>query len=195
MHVVARLRHFVVSHVCEVEGCAVTMTTLRNGVDVSATLQVLDVFLRAEHRSDVKTIVGQVIALENIRPLLAYRIEFAFGGRDEVRHGVGEGVHDIVIVRLDFNQLFAHGGCVGTVLGRTRQADSGSYRMLLHLQVVEFQFVTEGATGIRYQMIFLNRFRRFFRSAAFPERDKHKRKKGQGGKHPQRLLIPVIFLF
>ena len=58
VHVIARARNLIITHVREVEGRAVTMTALRDGVDVSAALQVLNIFLRAQHGGDIKTIMG-----------------------------------------------------------------------------------------------------------------------------------------
>ena len=61
VHVVARARNLIISHVREVEGCAVTMATLCDGIDVSAFLKVFDIFLRPQHRGDVKPIVWEVV--------------------------------------------------------------------------------------------------------------------------------------
>ena len=63
MHLIARLRHLVVSHVRQVERRAVAMAGLRDGIDVSAALQVFDIFLRAQHRRHVETIMRQVVTL------------------------------------------------------------------------------------------------------------------------------------
>ena len=61
VHVIARARNLIISHVREVESCAVTMATLRDGIDVSVALQVFDIFLRPQHRGDVKPIVWEVV--------------------------------------------------------------------------------------------------------------------------------------
>lgn len=58
VHEIARARNLIITHVREVEGRAVTMTALRDGVDVSAALQVPDIFLRTQHGGDIKTIMG-----------------------------------------------------------------------------------------------------------------------------------------
>ena len=62
MHVRTRLRYLIISHVREVEGCAVAMAGPGDGVDVSAPLQVFDVLLRTEHGSHVEPIMRQVVA-------------------------------------------------------------------------------------------------------------------------------------
>ena len=61
VHVIARARNLIISHVREVKRRAIAMTTLRDGIDVSAALQVFDIFLRPQHRGDVKPIVGEVV--------------------------------------------------------------------------------------------------------------------------------------
>lgn len=61
VHVIARARYLIISHVREIEGGAVAMTALRDGIDVSAALQVFDIFLRPQHRGDVKPIVWEVV--------------------------------------------------------------------------------------------------------------------------------------
>ena len=38
MHVIARARHLIVTHVREIEGSTVTMTRLRDGIDITASL-------------------------------------------------------------------------------------------------------------------------------------------------------------
>ncbi len=45
VHVIARARYLIISHVREIEGGAVAMTALRDGIDVSAALQVFDILL------------------------------------------------------------------------------------------------------------------------------------------------------
>ena len=62
VHVVARARYLIISYVREVKSGAVAMTTLRDGVDVSAALQVFDIFLRTQHGGDIEPIVGQVVS-------------------------------------------------------------------------------------------------------------------------------------
>ena len=47
VHVHMRARNLIISHIREVEGCAIAVTGLRDGVDVSAALEVLDIFLGA----------------------------------------------------------------------------------------------------------------------------------------------------
>lgn len=108
MHVIACLRYFGVAHIREIERRAVAMTTLGDRVDISASLQVFDILLCTQYRRHIKAIVGQVIALEDVRPFFTDRVQFALGARDEVWHGVGKAVNDIVVVRLNLHQLFAH---------------------------------------------------------------------------------------
>ena len=61
MHVHVCARHLMITHIREVKSCAVAMTALCHGVDVSAALQELDILLRAQNRSDIELIVRQVI--------------------------------------------------------------------------------------------------------------------------------------
>ena len=62
MHVIARARYLIISHIREVKGGAVAMTALRDRIDVSAASQVLDVLLRTQYGSDVEPVVRQVVA-------------------------------------------------------------------------------------------------------------------------------------
>ena len=58
VHVHARGRYFIISHVREVKGGAVTMTGLCGGVDVPATLEETDVLLGSQNGCDIETVVG-----------------------------------------------------------------------------------------------------------------------------------------
>ena len=109
VHVIARARYLIISHIREIEGRAVTMTALRDGIDIAAALEEPDVFLRTQHTRYIESVMRQVIATEYIRPLHSDCIQFAFGGRYQIRHGMREAVHNIVLICLDFNETFAHG--------------------------------------------------------------------------------------
>ena len=161
VHVVACARHLVIPHVREVKRRAVAVTGLRDRIDVAAALQVLDVLLRAEHGGDVEPVMRQAVALQYIRPLFAYRVQFALGAGDEVRHGVRQVIDDIVLVRLDLHQPAAHRCGIGTVFGRTRQTDLGSHSVLLGMQVVELDLIIERPAGIANQVAVLDLLFRF----------------------------------
>ena len=148
VHIIARARHLIIAHVREVEGCAVTMTAPGDGINIAATLEVLDVFLRTQHGCDIKAVMGQVIAAQYIRPLGSDSIEFAFGGRDEVGHGMGQIIDDIIIACLDLDEALAHGSGIGSVLGWSRQTDSDRGFMLFGLQVVELDPVVERTSRV-----------------------------------------------
>lgn len=62
VHVRMRARYFIISHIREVKRRAVAMAGLRDGIDVSASLQIFDILLCTEHRSDIETIVRQSVA-------------------------------------------------------------------------------------------------------------------------------------
>ena len=153
VHVIARARNLIISHVREIEGRAVTMTTLRDGVNVSAPLQVLDIFLRTQYGGDIETVMGQAVALQYIRPFGADGIQLALGGGDEIGNGVAETINDIVIVRLDLHETLAHRCGILPVLRRTWQTDTTRYVMLLRLQIVEFDFIAECPPGISHKVI------------------------------------------
>lgn len=159
VHIIARARHLIIAHVREVEGCAVAMTALRDRIDIAATLEVPDVFLRTQHGCHIKTVMGQVIAAQYIRPLRSDSIEFAFGGRDEVGHGMGQIIDDIVFAGLDLDEAAVHRSGIGSVLGWSRQTDSDRSFMLLGLQVVELDPVVEGAPRVLDEVALLNRKR------------------------------------
>ena len=61
---------------------------------------------------------------------------------------MGQTIYDIILVGLNLHQLMAHLCRVLPVLGRTRQADTRSYFVLLRLQVVELRLVAECPAGI-----------------------------------------------
>ena len=62
VHVHMRARYFIITHIREVEGRTVTMAGLRDGVDVSAALQLFYIFLRAQHRSHIEAVMRQAVA-------------------------------------------------------------------------------------------------------------------------------------
>ena len=62
VHKIARNGYFVISHIRKVKGRTEAMTTLRDGIDVSASLEELDIFLRTENRGNVKPVMRQVVA-------------------------------------------------------------------------------------------------------------------------------------
>ena len=104
VHVVAGTCHLVEVEIRQVECGAVAMAALRHGVDVPATLQLTNVLLRTQDRRHAKAVVRQVVAAEYIRPLLTYGIQFAFGRRDEVGHGVRQIVHHVIVAGFDLHQ-------------------------------------------------------------------------------------------
>ena len=79
VHVHARVRYLIISHVREVEGRAVAMAGLGDGIDIAASLKLPYVFLRAEHGSDIEAVVRQAVSGEDVRPFVTYRIQLAFG--------------------------------------------------------------------------------------------------------------------
>ena len=159
VHIIDRARHLIIAHVREVEGCAVAMTALGDGINIAATLQVPDVFLRTQHGCDIKAVMRQVIAAQYIRPLGSDSIEFAFGGRDEEGHGMGQIIDDIVFAGLDLDEVLAHGSGIGSVLGWSRQTDSDRSFVLFGLQVVELDPVVEGAPRVLDEVALHNRKR------------------------------------
>ena len=154
VHVHMRARYLIITHVREIEGRAVTMAGLGDGVDVSAALQVLDIFLRAEHRCHVEPVMRQVIPTEDIRPLGADSIQLALGGRDEVRHGMRQTIDDIVVVGLDLHQLLAHRGGVGSVFRRTRQPYPAGHVVLTRLEIIELQLIAERPSWVPNEGVF-----------------------------------------
>ena len=98
MHVIARARYLIITHIREVESRAVTMAGLRDRIDVSA-LQVFDVLLGAEYGSDVKaavfgSLVGESEA--NIRKALSITETIApcLLWIDEIEKAVSSGDRD-----------------------------------------------------------------------------------------------------
>lgn len=79
VHIIACARNLIETHIREIKSGAVTVTGLRDGVDVSAALQVLDILLRTEYGSDVKTVMRQTVPRQYICPLGADRVQFALG--------------------------------------------------------------------------------------------------------------------
>ena len=49
MHIIARARYFLITHIREIKSGTVTMTALRSGIDIPAALQVFDVLLGAQN--------------------------------------------------------------------------------------------------------------------------------------------------
>ena len=154
VHIIARLCYLVVAHVSEIEGGTVAMTRVRDGVDVSAALQVLYVLFGTQYGGDIEAIMREVIAFEDVGPLVTDRVQFAFGRGDEIGDGVGQTIHDIIVIGLDFNETFPHRCGIGSVLGRSGQANPGSDVVLLGLEVVEFDLVAERPSGIGDEVIF-----------------------------------------
>jgi len=62
-HVIACARNFIIAQVREVKRSAVTMAGLRSRINIAAPLQIFDIFLCAQNRGDIETIMRQVIAL------------------------------------------------------------------------------------------------------------------------------------
>ena len=148
MHIIAGTCDLVETHIGEIEGCTITMAALRYGVDVSTTLEVLDILLCAQNRRDIKPIVREVVAAEYIRPLFSDSIEFAFGRRNEEGYGMCETVDDIIAVGMNLNQSCTHGCGIFAVLRRSRESYTRGYGMLPALQVVELGFIVECSSGI-----------------------------------------------
>ncbi len=154
VHVVACTRNLVVAEVCQIERRAVAVAALRNGVDVSAALQLAYILLCAQNRCHTKPVMRQIVALQYIRPLVAYCVQFALGGWYEIWHGVRQFVHHVVVTRPDFHQLLAHLRCVSAVLGRALQTYTARHSVLPLLQVVELLFVIESTSGIGNHVVF-----------------------------------------
>ena len=106
------------------------MAGLRDGIDVTAALQLPYIFLSAQHGRDVEPVVRQAVTRQYISPLRANRVQLAFGGGDEVGYGMGQFVHDVVIAGLDLHQPAPHRCRIGTVLRRVRQPDTGRHLVL-----------------------------------------------------------------
>lgn len=154
MHVVARTCNLVVAEVCQIERCAVAVAALRNGVDVSAALQLAYILLCTQDRCHTKPVMRQVVAPQYIRPFVAYCVQFALGRRYEIWHGVRQFVHYVVVTCLYLHQLLAHLRCVRAVLGRALQTYTARHSVLLLLQVVKLLFVIESASGIGNHVVF-----------------------------------------
>ena len=159
VHIIARAGYLIIAHVREVKGRAVAMTALRNGIDIAAALQVLDVFLGTQHGCDIKAVMRQVIAAQYIRPLGSDSVEFAFGGRDEEGHGMGQIIDDIIIACLDLDETLAHRSGIGSVLGWSRQTDSDRSFMLLGVEVVELDPIVEGSPRVLDEVALHNLYR------------------------------------
>ena len=101
VHVLARARYLIKTEVCQVEGGAIVVARVGSGIDVTTALQLLDIILGAEHAGDIELIMRQTIALQDIRELGTNALQLLGRSRHEVRDGVREGVHDIVVVTLD----------------------------------------------------------------------------------------------
>lgn len=156
MHIVARTRNLVVAEVCQIERRAVAVATLRNGVDVSAALQLAYILLCAQNRCHTKPVMRQVVAPQYIRPFVAYCVQFALGGWYEIWHGMCQFVHNVVVTCLYLHQLLAHLRSVRAVLRRALQTYTARHSVLLLLQVVELLFVIESTSGIGNHVVFLN---------------------------------------
>ena len=154
VHVQVRSGHFVIAHIGEIEGRAVAVTALRDGVDIAAALQVLDVFLRAKHGGDIKAIMGESVAAQDIRPLCSDGIQLALRRGDEIRYGVRQAVHNIVVVGCDLNETLAHRCGIGAVFGRSRQTDRRCYFMLFGMQVIELDPIVKRPPGIPNKAVF-----------------------------------------
>ena len=154
VHVHMRARYFIITHVREVESRSVAVTGLRGGVDVSAALQELHILLGAQDGSHVEPVMWQTVALQYICPLGTDSIQLPLRGGNEIRHGVRQTVHDIVLVRRDLYQLLTHGRRIGPVLGWPGQTDLGGHRMLLELQIIELELIVKRPTGIPNQAVF-----------------------------------------
>ena len=148
VHVVARTCDLVVAEVCQIERCAIAVATLRNGVDVSAALQLAYILLCAQNRCHTKPVMRQVVAPQYIRPFVAYCVQFSLGGWYEIWHGMCQFVHYVVVTCLYLHQLLAHLRCVRAVLRRALQTYTARHSVLLLLQVVELLFVIESTSGI-----------------------------------------------
>lgn len=154
MHVVARTRNLVVAEVCQIERRAVAVATLRNGVDVSAALQLAYILLCTQDRCHTKPVMRQVVAPQYIRPFVAYCVQFALGGWYEIWHGVCQFVHYVVVTCLYLHQLLAHLRSVRAVLRRALQTYTARHSVLLLLQVIELLFVIESTSGIGNHVVF-----------------------------------------
>ena len=154
VHVVARTCNLVVAEVCQIERRAVAVATLRNGVDVSAALQLAYILLCTQDRCHTEPVMRQVVAPQYIRPLVAYCVQFALGGWYEIWHGVCQFVHNVVVTCLYLHQLLAHLRCVRAVLRRALQTYTARHGVLLLLQVVELLFVIESTSGIGNHVVF-----------------------------------------
>lgn len=154
VHIVACTRNLVVAEVCQIERRAVAVATLRYGVDISAALQLAYILLCAQNRCHTKPVMRQVVAPQYIRPFVAYCVQFALGGRYEIRHRVCQFVHYVVVTCLYLHQLLAHLRCVRAVLRRALQTYTARHGVLPLLQVVELLFVIESTSGIGNHVVF-----------------------------------------
>ena len=62
-------------------------------------------------------------------------------------------IDDIVVIRLDFNETFAHTRGVVAIFRRARQAYCRGCGMLLDLQVIELEAVVEGAARVSDEVV------------------------------------------
>ena len=107
-HIVVGARNLVVAIVGDVESRAVAVAGLVGGVDIPASLQQSHILLRPQNARYVEPIMRQSVAGENVRPLIAYRLQLRRRFGNKVRNRVGQRIDDIVIGILHHHQLPFH---------------------------------------------------------------------------------------
>ena len=108
VHIIVGARNLVVAIVSDVESRAVAVAGLVGGVDIPASLQQSYILLRPQYARYIEPIMRQSVAGEDVRPLIAYRLQLRRRFGNKVRNRVGQRIDDIVFGILHHHQLPFH---------------------------------------------------------------------------------------
>ena len=108
VHEIIGARNLFVAIVSDVESRAVAVAGLVGGVDIPASLQQSYILLRPQYARYIEPIMRQSVAGEDVRPLIAYRLQLRRRFRNEIRNRMGQRIDDIVIGILHHHQLPLH---------------------------------------------------------------------------------------
>ena len=85
MHVLARTRYLIETKIRQVKRSAIIVARISGSIDVTTVLQSLYILLSTQYAGDIKLIMGQAIALQNISKALAYTLQLRSRCGHEVR--------------------------------------------------------------------------------------------------------------
>ena len=151
VHILARVRYLIITIICQVKRCTIAVARVSCSIDIATLLQVFHIILCTQYTGNIKTIMWQIITLQDISKLLTYTLQFGRSGWYEIRNRMRQRVHNIILIRLYQSELTTHFSCLLAVLWRRTQTNRFSRLLLFGLSISKLILITKRAARIRYQ--------------------------------------------